>query len=341
MQQRQHAPTEHRAVQQESETKPPARHLSPGDRARFKLAIRLRVLATLAALLVSLSTAHCETFLDRWQDLLKPGKLPRHDTPAGLQRLATAILLENLPETYEDDRKWGMTKRRWDGLKVRADGLKIRTKRRWKEVNHGTWKRFKITQIDPQENFDFAVGQTRTLEDGRVQFPVRLTSKINAYARLSRWNRGIRVASVSLDADARVTVVALCRLDVDLDPSKFPPDVILQPEIVDADIQISRFDVNRISHFDGPIARELGGNLKQVLEQKIEEKRPKLVQRINRQIVKHEDDLRLSLHDAIKERLKQSDKASPKEQPSETKPVAGRTAELGADHSASLETQPR
>ena len=238
----------------------------------------------------------------RWKNLTQPRQMHVRNAPDGLQQLATDIVLENLPETHDDRRKWGMTRARFDGLHVRMDGFQIRTKRKRKEVNHGTWKRYKITQINPDENLKVKISPARTMPDGRAAFEVELSARINSMARLSEWNRGIRLVSVSVDADTDVKIVIDCRLDVQLDPTRLPPDVILKPEVVNADIEISKFRINRISHMEGALARELSRGLQKLLEKKIDEKRPKLVKKINRQIKKHEDDLRISMHDAIKEK---------------------------------------
>ncbi len=228
--------------------------------------------------------------------------LEASQAPAGLQRLATSIVLENLPQHYVDTRDWGGTRERFDGLDIRRDGLEIRTKRKRKTVNHGTWKRYEITQIDPERNLKVRISQARTMPDGRAAFEVELVSKINGVARLSRWNRGVRLFSITLDADAEVRLVLDCRLDVELDLSRLPPDVVLRPEVVQAEVQLAEFRVNRISHLDGPVARELGNGLKQVLRKQMDHYEPKMVAKMNRQIERHQDDLRLSLHEAWQKR---------------------------------------
>jgi hypothetical protein len=212
------------------------------------------------------------------------------------------VVRDNIPSTYNDERDWGQTRPRVSGLDVRLDGWQLRTKRRRKDVRHGTWKRYQITQLDPDTNLQVRIGRVRTLPDGRAAFRIALLSKVNAVARVSQWNRGVRIASISVDADADVRLIIGCRLDVRLDLSRFPPDIVLLPEVMDADLHITDFRVNRISHFDGPVARQLGEALEKILSQKIEEQRPRLVTRINQQITKHQDDLRISLHDTLREK---------------------------------------
>ena len=211
-------------------------------------------------------------------------------------------MTENLPEKYEDNRRWGQQKEVYRGIKLRREGWRLETKRRRKRVNHGSWKRYELRQIDPRQNVSIRFSELDTNEDGSVSFHVKFVSRVNAYARFSEWNRGVRLISVSIDADADVILDMDCTLDIDLMATRFPPDVILKPTVNDASLRVRRFRVNRVSHFDSPVARELGDSLKKIVIKKVNEKRPKLVAKINRQIAKNEDKLRLSISDSLRSR---------------------------------------
>lgn len=237
-----------------------------------------------------------------WPDWLRNRELSLSEAPDGLGQLATSIVMENLPKTYEDNKRWGRQKEVYRGIKLRREGWKLETKRRRKRVNHGSWERYELKQIDPQKNVSVRFSQVETNEDGSVSFHLKFVSRVNAYARFSEWNRGVRLLSISLDADADVILDLDCTLDVDFVATRFPPDVILKPKVDDASLNVRRFRVNRVSHFDGPVARELGDSLKKMVVKKVNEKRPKLVAKINRQIAKNEDKLRLSLSDAMRDR---------------------------------------
>jgi hypothetical protein len=59
------------------------------------------------------------------------------------------------------------------------------------------------------------------------------------------------------------------------------------------------FRLHRISQAGGPLVRELGSAVRGFVESKIADRRGQMVKRINRQIEKHQDDLRLSIHDLL------------------------------------------
>ena len=85
-----------------------------------------------------------------------------------------------------------------------------------------------------------------------------------------------------------------------LDPTKFPPDVILEPTAESAVAQLVQFKLQRISRADGPVVRELGDGLEKILRKTLVEKNKKLVEKVNRQFEKKSDDLRLSVSDLVK-----------------------------------------
>ena len=259
------------------------------------------------------SDAEAIDLLGKIKSFLPTKEVKLGGTPRRLQVLATTIVRDQIPLEHVDSRKWGKTKKVFDGWHVKANGLRVYTKRKWKEVNHGSWKRYRITQIDPEENIVVRVDDIRELDEGRVAFRIEMTSRVNAYARLQNWKRGVRLASISVDANADILLTADCILGTKLDPTHLPPDVILQPEITDATLTLRRFEMNRISKVGGDVAEELGRGLRKVLEKKIEDKRPKIVKKINAKIAKSEDKLRFSMHDFFAEKFsaEESDQETP------------------------------
>lgn len=222
------------------------------------------------------------------------------DAPEGSRTFLTNLVLDNLPDDFEDTKKWGHTRERWDGLKVRMDGLKLRTKRRRKEVNHGIWKRYKITLIEPEERLLVKITNWQQRGIGTVAFDLNLAARLNLVGRRQKWNNGVRVYSVTAEAIADVRLTIGMQVSTRLDTSKFPPDVILEPLAESATAQLGQFKLQRISRADGPVVRELGDGLEKILRKKLAEKNDKLVEKVNRQFEKKADDLRLSVSDVVK-----------------------------------------
>ena len=214
-------------------------------------------------------------------------------------RFVTNLVKANIPADYENTKRWGMTTERWDGLHVWRDGWQIKTKRRKKEVNHGTWKMYRFHLIDPDERFQIEIDNVDDLGDGRVQFDARVYAHLFVFGRLSEWNKGVQLFSFSAEGDARVRLHVTCQTTLQLDPTGLPPDVVLRPTITEADLRLVDFRLHRISNLHGPLIHEFGKGIREVLEDKIADDRVALAGKINRQIDKNRDHLRVSLRDLL------------------------------------------
>ncbi|MEQ8786809.1 MAG: hypothetical protein RIC55_10945 [Pirellulaceae bacterium] len=214
-----------------------------------------------------------------------------------LVRLINELAREHIPHHYEDTSKWGGTAQRWDGLHVHREGLQIKTKRRYKEVNHGVWTLYRIDLIDPESDFRIGVENERELGGGVVGFDLVFTAHLKAFARRARWSKGVQLFSLSVDSEAWVELRLKCELSAHFDLRVLPPDVVFAPRVTDAKLNLTAFDVHRISDVSGSVAHELGKGVEAVLRRKIDEKSDQLVAKINARIDKHKDDLRLPLHD--------------------------------------------
>jgi hypothetical protein len=238
---------------------------------------------------------------------LVPAPYPKgHDSfsldqaPDQARSLLTEIALTAIPHGYEDTRKWGKTKMVWDGLHVRMEGLELKTKRRWKEVNQGTWKKYEVTLVEPDKHLALEIEHLRQIGPGRIAFQLSLAAKLQAHARLEEWQRGLRLLSISADAAADVELDVAFEMTTELDASKLPPDLVLKPVATAADVRLVQFKLQRVSKAHGPIIRELGDGLEDILQHHLADRRDELTKKINISIAKNSDALRLSLHDLIK-----------------------------------------
>jgi hypothetical protein len=87
-----------------------------------------------------------------------------------------------------------------------------------------------------------------------------------------------------------------------MDVTRFPPDVVLDPEIKEARLDIPDFRMRRIGELHGPLVRALSHATREALEEKLAEDNAKLVAKLNRAIDKQEKKLKLSLADVIQSR---------------------------------------
>ena len=223
---------------------------------------------------------------------------------ASVQWLAT-LALSKMPRTFDGDKNWGETKKLWAGVKVRRDGLKLRTKRRFREVEHGRWLRYEVTlpplgapdaaavnihqvaaEVDPGS------GQQRWKIDASIVAPLAFT------ARIQRWNLGLRTYSMTVSGKMRIRMRSFASIGFLADYAEIPPALVIDPRIEHAQLALDSFEVKRVSHVGGEVAQQWGELMEEILVDRFVKKRnERLVEKLNRSIDRERDELRLSMAD--------------------------------------------
>lgn len=211
----------------------------------------------------------------------------------------TEMARAHLPHTFRDDKHWGGTTRRWDGVDVERDGWRIETRRKWKEVKHGTWKRYEASLVDPNQEFLLALTRFEPLPDGKLAIEFQIDSLVNVHGQVARWNRGVQLIALSADATARLRLTVGMTLGTRLDLSELPPAVAFEPVVHSAHLELVEFELDRLGHVAGEIAEILGRGAEGMLEEKVSEQDAKLVEKMNRAIDRKRAMLRLSLSDLV------------------------------------------
>ena len=225
------------------------------------------------------------------------------------QQLITRLAREQLPDKYEKTKNWGKTTRVFDGWKLERDGIRLETRRRFKQANDGAWQKYSIELLDPEHSFELRVTNLRQQESQAV-CDVTVIAAARIHGRHIQWENGVQLLSIGAVADAHLQLRAEVAVAMKLDPTKFPPDVSLEPRVTQADLDILDFKIQRISHFGGPVVKSLSSSVREVLEDKIVESRPKLVERLNKSLAKQDAKLRFSASDWLSA-LKSQQAAAP------------------------------
>ena len=231
------------------------------------------------------------------------------DAGSELDGLITKMVLDNIPHTFEETKDWGDQDERWNGLKVRRDGFKIRTKRRKKMVNHGTWKKYSATLVNPNEEFSITVKNMRETADEKVAFDVHFAAHLNIAGRQSKWVKGVQLYSISAKGHTKIRMVVGVELGVAMDVNNFPPDLVFVPVAKEANLEVDEFRIDRVSKAGGEFAQQVSKGVRKSLDQKIAEKEDKLVEKLNKEFAKNQSKLKLSIADALKSKWTKSAQA--------------------------------
>lgn len=217
-----------------------------------------------------------------------------------LEQFVTTIALAHIPHAFQDHIDWGSQSERWDGLKVHFDGLRLKTKRRKKMVNHGTWKMYRVSLRDPHKNLAIRLANLHSTRDKKFSFDIHVTAPLLVHGRVAQWVKGVQLFSVSADAVAKVQLAARCEVGFTFDVTEFPPAVSVHPKVTHADVQLVEFQMYRVSDVGGEIAQQLGRGAESIIEKQLVKERPKLVAKLNAELDKNRDKLRISPKDLFR-----------------------------------------
>jgi hypothetical protein len=220
--------------------------------------------------------------------------LPGGFAPDVVSQVAARIIAAEIPREYERKKDWGKTKEITTGLHSNGNFFKFDIHRETSELNHGIWKQYKLTLIDPDKNLDVQIDNLRTLNSGRIALTLNIAAKVHGWAQTTVYDRGIHI--VGLEAEGDTGVRLSLDAEVGINPMKtnsfLPAGYALDPVVTDAHIQLEDFRLTRISDLRGPLAREIGIVLREAVEKELQG--PKLTAKINESIAKHRERLQLT-----------------------------------------------
>ena len=228
---------------------------------------------------------------------LGQGEAPINAIEKELSELITQVARQHLPHTFEDDRHWGLKAERWNGIRIRREGFRLETKRKRKQVNHGTWKKYTAKLVQPEKQFELRISNL-TNEKRKLKFELDVIAKVELQGRQSKWVNGVQLYSLSADATSDIKMKVHVEIGIQLDLVKQPMVLELAPRILSADIEVENFKVHRVSKAGGELAQQVTKGVRKKLDSKIDEKEAKIVEKINGSIDKRKEKLRFSLTNA-------------------------------------------
>ncbi|MFK7767868.1 MAG: hypothetical protein AB8B55_11655 [Mariniblastus sp.] len=222
------------------------------------------------------------------------------DAGEDIDKLLTRLVLENIPHDFEETKDWGGQSERWDGIKIWRENGRLETKRRKKKVNDGTWKKYSAELLNPNEEFAIQVKNMRETAEEKLAFDVHFQAHLKIDGRQSKWVKGVQLYSIGFEGHTKVRLVVSIELEVKMDVRGFPPDMVFVPRSTGADIVVDDFRLDRIGKAGGEFAQQVSRGIRKKLDEKVAQKKQKLVDKINKQFEKKQDEFRVSIADAMK-----------------------------------------
>jgi len=204
-----------------------------------------------------------------------------------------SIVREAVPREYEKKKNWGHTKRITTGVTSDGPLYKMKLHRRKKHVNHGTWKHYRVwfTPTDeksPQKNLRVTVENLHSLEAGGVGLRLVVDAKLEGWAQMRHYNRGIHVITLTAEGVSELRITLDCEVRMKMTAK----GMAIDPQVTKATLDLRDFDLTRLGEVEGKLAHELGRGMRSMVEDQLDS--PRLTAKLNRAIDKKRDRLVLS-----------------------------------------------
>lgn len=203
------------------------------------------------------------------------------------------IVLFLLPQSFEDTDDWGAETRIQSGLNVELDRGLLRTNRRWKSVNHGSWKQAAGQLIEPEKHFQLQVARIPGDDPSVTEYQITANARLLVSGRQQQWSYGVMLWSVSAEADLEISLAATVALKQEVVQTEGVTKLRLVPTVASAGAKVERYRLRRISHATGPAVREFGSWFESLIDRRVKNESQQLPAKINRKLGKHPERLEI------------------------------------------------
>jgi len=193
---------------------------------------------------------------------------------AELSRLLQQTVSPLVPPQWEDRSEWGPT------IPIPPNlifNLSTRTKVKVgdkEELPHGTWKRTRVWFDDPTKDVKITVRDVRKPEGKPYEVQLEIVAAFHAERERKQWLKGIQLATVQVEGDATVGLIADITVKSAINVAKFPPEVVLEPKVTKVALEMKEFQIRKVGSFDGPLIRDLSMELKVVVQELVRTQEP-------------------------------------------------------------------
>jgi hypothetical protein len=180
--------------------------------------------------------------------------------PESLSGPLRAALLACLPDPlHQSSPGWGQTKD-VTGIKWRGQGLHVHPEATHSQRNHGTWRKIRVTAIDPEKTFQFELRDLKQADATHLGFTAFAALDVLVEIEKQKWDAGVRLYSGSLRARMHVqlTLDGTLECRVDAAPAGGLPDFVFHLHASRANLTYDHLVVEHAAGLGGTAARLVG-----------------------------------------------------------------------------------
>jgi hypothetical protein len=210
-------------------------------------------------------------------------------SPDAVAQAVAKLIADAIPREYERQKDWGRQKEITTGVRSSGNFFKFDIHRTKTAVNHGVWKHYHATMVDPEHNLQVRIENLRSVAAGRIALTLFVTTKLHGWGRAKVYDRGVHLIALEAETDAKVSLWLDCEIALEAAPASFLTGIAVRPQVTAARLRLDEFQLTRVSDVSGPVVRELGDGIRHLIEDELNG--PRLAAKLNHSIEKRQDRL--------------------------------------------------
>jgi|SRR6516162_9259518 hypothetical protein len=156
-----------------------------------------------------------------------------------------------------------------------------------KSRNQGSWRRTRITAINPADTLVLGISNVQSPEPGRLTFTVALALDARAEYQRQLWEAGVKVFDTTARARFRIKARLDCEATTRLEANFFlMPEAVVRLAITKSDVQFDNIVVEHIAGVGGDAAKVLGDAVIKSIHQLHPSLERRLLDKANAAVVK-------------------------------------------------------
>jgi hypothetical protein len=237
---------------------------------------------------------------------LGPPVSPAQPSATALADAIRAFAVHSLPDPlYQTNKNWDHTKPTTTGLKWTGKGLQSKVRIARSPRKDGTWRKIRITAINPAQGLRVEVRNLRQPEPGHMTFDVWAALPTRLEYQQQNWKAGVKLFDDSAQARMQLEVAVNCEVTTKLEwKGKFLPEAVFQLRVAKANVSHSHLVVEHVAGLGGEAAKLLGDVMQDAFRQWLPSLEKRLLGRADAAIEKagNTREIRISLNNLLSPR---------------------------------------
>jgi hypothetical protein len=198
--------------------------------------------------------------------------VPNRSNDALAGTLRGLIVRHAPPVLYEDFDDWGETKSVARGIKWTEGNLlplPLKPHLMYKEKNHGTWKRVRITAENMKDTLVVDIRNVEQVAPGCKTFDLFVSFDAKIHYDQERWRSGLKTYDVGARARLRVRLGLRCEVTTRLESSGgLLPDTVFRLRVLHANLGYDNLVMEHLAGMGGTMAKLLGDAIRGFLRER-------------------------------------------------------------------------